>query len=330
MIDLVKRPRRNRQNAWVRAMAQETFIGPQHFIYPLFIHTGTGRIPIKSMPGCDRLSLDELYLEAEEALKDDVRAIVLFPAIPEVQKTKRAEEAYNENGLIPTALRELKKRFPELVLITDVALDPYSSDGHDGLVSDAGVILNDETIEILCKQAVCQARAGADIISPSDMMDGRVGEIRKALDREGFSHVSILAYTAKYASSFYGPFRDALDSAPRFGDKKTYQMNPANAREALIEASLDEAEGADLLMVKPGGAFLDVIYRLRMHSNLPIAAYQVSGEYAMLKAAAQNGWLNEKKTVLESLMAFRRAGADVILTYYARQASRWLKEDQRY
>jgi porphobilinogen synthase len=330
MIDLVKRPRRNRQNTWVRSMTQETFIGPQHFIYPLFIHTGTGRIPIKSMPGCDRLSLDELYLEAEAALKDDVRAIVLFPAVPEAQKTKDAKEAYNENGLIPTALRELKKRFPELVLITDVALDPYSSDGHDGLVSDQGVILNDETIEILCKQAVCQARAGADIISPSDMMDGRVGEIRKALDREGFTHVSILAYTAKYASSFYGPFRDALDSAPRFGDKKTYQMNPANAREALIEASLDESEGADMIMVKPGGPFLDVIYRLRMHSNLPIAAYQVSGEYAMLKAAAQNGWLNEKKTVLESLMAFRRAGADVILTYYARQASRWLKEEQRY
>ncbi len=326
MLNLVKRPRRNRQNPWVRAMAQETFIGPQHFIYPLFIHTGEGRIPIKSMPGCARLSLDELYLEAEAALKDEIKAIVLFPAIPEAQKTKFAEEAYNPNGLIPTALRELKRRFPELVLITDVALDPYSSDGHDGLVSDQGVILNDETIDILCKQALCQAQAGADIISPSDMMDGRVGAIRKTLDEHGFSHVSILAYTAKYASSFYGPFRDALDSAPRFGDKKTYQMNPANAREALIEATLDEEEGADMLMVKPGGAFLDIIYRLRQHSQLPIAAYQVSGEYAMLKAASQNGWLNEKKTVLESLVALRRAGADVILTYYARQAAQWIKE----
>jgi porphobilinogen synthase len=229
--------------------------------------------------------------------------------------------------LIPKAVRMLKAQWPDLIVMTDVALDPYSSDGHDGIVRD-GKIVNDETVEVLCKQAVCQARAGADVISPSDMMDGRVGAIRDALDEAGFEEVSILSYCAKYASGFYGPFREALDSAPRFGDKKTYQMDPANAREALRELELDEAEGADIVMVKPAGAYLDVIRLLRDHTALPIAAYQVSGEYAMIKAASQNGWLDEKRVALESLLAIRRAGADIIFTYYARQAARWLAEEK--
>ena len=251
---------------------------------------------------------------------------MLFPALPDEFKTSGGEESFNPDGLVPEAIRRLKRQYPDLTIITDVALDPYSSDGHDGIVSSDGRILNDETVEVLCKQAVCQANAGADIISPSDMMDGRVGAIREALDDAGHTDVSILAYTAKYASAFYGPFRDALDSAPRFGDKKTYQMDPANVREALREVDLDEAEGADMIMVKPAGPFLDVIRAVREHTVLPVAAYQVSGEYAMLKAAAQNGWLDERKSVLESLLGIRRAGADVILTYFARQAARWLAE----
>ena len=225
---------------------------------------------------------------------------------------------------MPQTVARLKAKWPDLCVITDVALDPYNSDGHDGVVADNGQVINDETVHILCKQALCHARAGADIVSPSDMMDGRIGAIRAALDAEGFQDVAILAYTAKYASAFYGPFRDALDSAPKFGDKKTYQMDPANRRESRREVALDEAEGADMVMVKPAGPYLDVIAEVRAATSLPVAAYQVSGEYAMLKAAAQNGWLDEKKAALESLLAIRRAGADVILTYYARQAARWL------
>ncbi len=326
MLDLTIRPRRNRKSAWVRAMARETWLSADHFIYPLFVHDGQGTQPIASMPGCSRLSLDALYAEAEGALTDGVHAVVLFPAVDEALKTSRGEESHNPDGLVQRALKGLRARFPELTLMTDVALDPYSSDGHDGIVAPDGRILNDETVEVLCKQALSQAEAGADIISPSDMMDGRVGAIRQTLDAAGFTEVSIMAYTVKYASAFYGPFRDALDSAPKFGDKKTYQMDPANVREALREVESDEAEGADMVMVKPAGPFLDVIRAVREMTALPVAAYQVSGEYAMLKAASQNGWLDEKKVVLEALTGIRRAGADVILTYYARQAARWLAE----
>ncbi len=326
MLDLVQRPRRNRKSAWVRAMTRETWLAPDHLIYPLFVHEGAETVPIASMPGCARLSLDGLLREAEGALLDGVGAVVLFPAVEEALRGPRGDEAHNPDGLVPRALHALRERFPELTLITDVALDPYSSAGHDGIVAPDGRILNDETVEVLCRQAVCQARAGADIISPSDMMDGRVGAIRGALDAAGFTEVSILAYTAKYASAFYGPFRDALDSAPKFGDKKTYQMDPGNVREALREVEADEAEGADMVMVKPAGPFLDVIRAVREATALPVAAYQVSGEYAMLKAASQNGWLDERRVVLESLTGIRRAGADVILTYYARQAARWLRE----
>ena len=324
-LDLVYRPRRNRASDAIRRMHRETVLGADRLIYPVFIHDGADKQPIGSMPGCYRLGLEDLLREAEGALADGVHALVLFPAIAQQLKTSDGREAHNEAGLVPRALRALKARFPELVLLTDVALDPYSCDGHDGIVRD-GVIVNDETVAVLCEQALCQARAGADIIAPSDMMDGRVGAIRDALDQEGFTHVGIMAYTSKYASAFYGPFRDALDSTPKFGDKKTYQMDPANAREALRELELDEAEGADWVMVKPAGPYLDVIRRMRDNTTLPIAAYQVSGEYAMLKAASQNGWLDEKAVVLESLLGIRRAGADVILTYYARQAARWMSE----
>jgi porphobilinogen synthase len=319
------RPRRNRKNAAVRSYHRETTLGPEHFIYPLFVHDGADKQPIASMPGCYRLGLDDLKKEAEAALGEGVRSIVLFPAVPEDLKTGDGREAYNPEGIIPRYLRALREAFPELVLVTDVALDPYSSDGHDGIVKD-GRVLNDETVEVLVKQAVAQAEAGADIIAPSDMMDGRVGAIRDALDAAGFTEVSILSYTAKYASAFYGPFRDALESAPKFGDKKTYQMDPANVREALREIELDEAEGADILMVKPAMPYLDVIRFMREATTLPVAAYQVSGEYAMLKAASQNGWLDERKVALEALTAIRRAGADIIFTYYARQAARWLAE----
>jgi len=305
---------------------REHFVGPQHFIYPLFIHDGEQRVEIKSMPGCARHSLDSLMVEVEGARADGIQAIVLFPALDDALKTSRGEESYNPDGLVHRAIRRLKDTWPDLVVVTDVALDPYSCDGHDGIVSADGRILNDETIEVLVKQAVSQAAAGADIISPSDMMDGRVGAIRQGLDAAGYQDVSILSYTAKYASAFYGPFRDALDSAPRFGDKKTYQMDPANVREAAREVALDVAEGADMIMVKPAGPFLDVIRAVREHTELPIAAYQVSGEYAMLKAASLNGWLDERKVVLESLLGIRRAGADIILTYYARQAARWMRE----
>ncbi|HNS96963.1 MAG TPA: porphobilinogen synthase [Polyangiaceae bacterium] len=325
MMDLISRPRRNRKSEAIRAFHRETVLAPQHLVYPVFIHDGKGTQPIASMPGCARLSLEALLAEAEGALSEGVSAMVLFPAIADELKSSQGEEAYRADGLVPRAIRALKNRFPELIVVTDVALDPYSSDGHDGIVQ-GGKILNDETVEVLCKQALCQAQAGADIIAPSDMMDGRVAAIRDTLDDAGFTDVSILSYTAKYASAFYGPFRDALDSAPKFGDKKTYQMDPANAREALRELALDESEGADMVMVKPAGPYLDVIHRVREYTTLPVAAYQVSGEYAMLKAASQNGWLEEKRVVLESLLGIRRAGADVILTYYARQAARWLRQ----
>ena len=328
-LRLRSRPRRNRRDAVIRAFHRETHLGVEHFIYPLFIHGGDGDAPIGSMPGCARLSPAGLLREVERARAVGVGAVVLFPAIPDALKAPDGREAHNPDGLIPRTIAALKERWPELVVVTDVALDPYNSDGHDGIVGPDGRILNDETVAALCAQALAQARAGADVVAPSDMMDGRVGAIRDALDAEGFTEVAILAYTAKYASAFYGPFREALDSAPRSGDKKTYQMDPANAREALRELDLDEAEGADMVMVKPAGPYLDVIRRVREATSLPVAAYQVSGEYAMLKAAAERGWLDERRVVMESLLAIRRAGADVILSYFARQVGEWLAGERR-
>ena len=328
-LRLRSRPRRNRRDPVIRAFHRETHLGVEHFIYPLFIHGSDVDAPIGSMPGCARLSPAGLLREVERARAVGVGAVVLFPAIPEGLKTPDGREAHNPDGLIPRTIAALKERWPELVVVTDVALDPYSSDGHDGIVGPDGRILNDETVAALCAQALAQARAGADMVAPSDMMDGRIGAIRDALDAEGFTEVAILAYTAKYASAFYGPFREALDSAPRSGDKKTYQMDPANAREALRELALDEAEGADMVMVKPAGPYLDVIRRVREATSLPVAAYQVSGEYAMVKAAAERGWLDERRVVMESLLAIRRAGADVILSYFARQVGEWLAGERR-
>jgi len=318
------RPRRNRKTAALRGLVQETELTAAHLVYPLFVHDGTDDQPISSMPGCTRWSITGLVNEASQAHALGVAAVVLFPAIAESLKTRTAAEAWNDNGLVPRAIKALKDACPGLLVITDVALDPYNADGHDGLVSDDGRILNDETVEALCQQALSHARAGADIVSPSDMMDGRVAALRSALDEAGFSEVSILSYTAKYASAFYGPFRGALDSAPKFGDKKTYQMDYANAREAEREAMLDESEGADMMMVKPALPYLDVIHRIRQQTTLPIAAYQVSGEYLMIKSAAASGWLDEKKIVLETLTGIRRAGADFILTYFAKDVAGWL------
>ncbi|MBX2994581.1 MAG: porphobilinogen synthase [Bdellovibrionaceae bacterium] len=321
----MERPRRNRRSDAIRASLREAYLSPAHMVYPVFVQEGHGKIdPIKSMPGQSRLSLDELLKVCETASSLGVAGIALFPVVPEGKKNSLGDESWNPQGLVPECVRAIKKKFPNLLVVTDVALDPYSSDGHDGIVRD-GLILNDETVEVLCKQAVMQAEAGADFVAPSDMMDGRIGAIRKALDAKGFTHTGIISYCAKYASSFYGPFREALDSAPRFGDKKTYQMDPANRREALREARLDTAEGADLLMVKPALAYLDVIRDLREFSDLPIAAYQVSGEFAMIKAAALNNWIDGDKVMLESLLSIRRAGADLIFTYAAIEASKLLK-----
>jgi len=305
-------------------------VTPSDFVYPLFLHDGDQDEVIESMPGCMRWSLSGLVAEAREAHALGVPAIVLFPAIAESLKTPQAEESYNPEGLIPRAIKLLKTEIPTLQVITDVALDPYNSEGHDGLVVEDTQgeleILNDETVEVLCKQAVSHAEAGADIVAPSDMMDGRVEALREALDAAGYYKVSIMSYTAKYASSYYGPFRGALDSAPKAGDKKTYQMEPENSREALRELELDIEEGADFVMVKPAGPYLDIIALLREHTALPVAAYQVSGEYLMIKAGAKAGWLDEKKVVIESLIGIKRAGADVILTYFAKDYAQWYQE----
>ena len=322
-LDLPSRPRRNRRTEAIRGLVRETHVSPAQLIYPLFVHEDNTDSPLEALPGQTRWSLKGLVAEATRAHKLGIKAIVLFPKVPDSKKNPTGDESWNANGLIPHVIQSIKESVPGLAVITDVALDPYNSDGHDGIVRN-GVILNDETVEVLCRQALCQARAGADIIAPSDMMDGRVGAIRAALDDEGFTDVAILSYTAKYASAFYGPFRGALDSAPKAGDKKTYQMDPANAREAIREALHDEEEGADMLMVKPAGPYLDVIAKLREFSTLPIAAYQVSGEYLMIKAAAKSGWMDERAAVLESLLGIKRAGADMILTYFAPQAAEWL------
>jgi porphobilinogen synthase len=316
---ITHRPRRNRKSAAIRAMVQETQVLNSDLIFPLFLIEGKNiSSEVKSMPGIHRFSSDLLLKEIEACMNLGINSFALFPNISESLKDKYAKESYNHEGLYLKALREIKKYFPESCIMTDVAMDPYSSDGHDGIVEN-GEILNDETLEVLGRMAVAQAHAGADIVGPSDMMDGRVGYIRQELDKEGFTKVSIMAYSAKYASAFYGPFRDALDSAPKFGDKKTYQMNPANQREALIEAQLDFEEGADFLMVKPALPYLDVIKTLSDNFDLPIAAYNVSGEYAMIKAAAQNGWLDGDKSMFESLTAIKRAGAKIILTYFAKE-----------
>ncbi|KAL8125334.1 delta-aminolevulinic acid dehydratase, chloroplastic [Apium graveolens] len=329
-LPLSRRPRRNRRSPVFRAAFQETSLTPANFVYPLFIHEGEEDTPIGAMPGCYRLGWRHGLVEEVARARDvGVNSIVLFPKVPDALKSPTGDEAYNDNGLVPRTIRLLKDKYPDLIIYTDVALDPYSSDGHDGIVREDGVIMNDETVHQLCKQAVSQARAGADVVSPSDMMDGRIGAIRSALDAEGFSHVSIMSYTAKYASSFYGPFREALDSNPRFGDKKTYQMNPGNYREALIETREDESEGADILLVKPGLPYLDIIRLLRDNSSLPIAAYQVSGEYSMIKAGGVLKMIDEEKVMLESLMCLHRAGADIILTYFALQAARSLCGEKR-
>lgn len=316
---IFRRPRRNRKSESIRKLVEETSLSVDELIFPLFLVSGQKqKVEVTSMPGIYRFSLDRIFGEIEDCLKLGIKTFDVFPAYPDSQKDPFAKESYNPETFYLKGLRAIKKEFPELCLMSDVAMDPYSSDGHDGLVQD-GEVLNDETLEILAKMALVQADAGVDIIGPSDMMDGRVGFIREELDSHGFQAVSIMSYTAKYASAFYGPFRDALESAPKFGDKKTYQMNPANSREALIEAELDMLEGADFLMVKPAMSYLDVIQLLQQHFPLPIAAYNVSGEYSMIKAAAAKGWLDGEQAMLEVLTSIKRAGAKVILTYFAKE-----------
>lgn len=313
------RPRRNRANSSVRGMVRETRISLEQLVYPLFLLEDKQAIqPILSMPGISRFGLEKLMVEVDECMNAGVTNFILFPAVDEKHKDKYASYSLDASNFYLTAIRELKKRFPEAIFISDVAMDPYSSDGHDGLVIN-NQIVNDETLPILSAMAVAQAEAGFDIIGPSDMMDGRVGEIRDALDDQGFVNVGIMSYTAKYASAFYGPFREALDSAPKSGDKMTYQMDYANRKEALREAELDEEEGADFLMVKPALCYLDVIHDLSNYSSLPIAAYNVSGEYAMLKAAAERGWIDYNKAMPEMLTSIARSGASVILTYFAKE-----------
>ena len=302
----------------------------EDLILPVFFHEDAADVAIASMPGCTRWSMAGLLKEVKSAYEMGIRAVVLFPKIDDALKSPDAAECANDAGLVPKAIRAIKDACPGICVITDVALDPYNSDGHDGLVvrdmNGELKILNDETVEVLCRQALCHARAGADIVAPSDMMDGRIGAIREALDDAGFTETGILAYTAKYASAFYGPFRGALDSAPKEGDKKTYQMDPGNVREAIRELLMDEQEGADIVMVKPAGPYLDVIARVRDETTLPIAAYQVSGEYLMIKSACAGGWLDEKAVVMESLLGIKRAGADMILTYFAKDAAKWIRE----
>ena len=319
------RPRRNRKAAAIRTMIEETHLGVEHLISPLFITNKKGeKTPIKSLPGINRLGIDLIEQEVEECVKLGIYHFVLFPVVEESLKDKMAKFSYSDDNFYLHVISRLKSKFPEIVIMSDVAMDPYSSDGHDGIVKD-GEILNDQTLEVLGKMSLAQAQAGVDIIGPSDMMDGRVGYIRKSLDQKGYTQTSIMSYTAKYASAFYGPFREALDSAPKSGDKKTYQMNPANKKEALIEAALDVSEGADYLMVKPALAYLDIIHLLKENVNLPITAYNVSGEYAMIKAAAEKGWLDYEAVMAETLLSIRRAGADGILTYFAKDFAKLKK-----
>lgn len=323
---LTSRPRRNRKNQSTRDLFEETILQPRNLIYPLFICEGQNqKQALKSLPGQYRMSVDEAIKISEQAYSLGIRGIALFPAIEDAKKDSTASESKNPKGLLPRCVREIKKQLPDMQIFTDVAMDPYSSDGHDGLVKD-GKILNDDSLPILADMALAQAEAGADWVAASDMMDGRIGAIRHALDENGYQDCNILSYSAKYASSFYGPFREALDSAPKIGDKKTYQMNPANRREALRELILDEDEGADMLMVKPALSYMDIISDFKSQSQLPIAAYNVSGEYAMVKAAAQNGWINENLVTNEILVSLRRAGADVIFSYHALEWTQWNKD----
>ncbi len=314
---MLDRPRRNRQNKTLRNLVRENGVTPHDLIYPIFIVDGKNqKQAISALPGQFRYSIDELLKVCKEVHELAIPGVVLFPKIDDKLKDSIASEALNKTGLVPRAVRAIKKEFPDLVVFTDIALDPFSSEGHDGLVKD-GEILNDETLAVLSEMAVVHAEAGADFVAPSDMMDGRVRNIRQTLDKNNFKNVGILSYTAKYASSFYGPFRSALDSAPRAGDKKTYQMDPANSREALRELKLDIAEGADIVMVKPALPYLDIIHLFKQHSTLPIAAYNVSGEYAMIKAAGEKAWIDEKLARDESLLSIKRAGADIIFSYFA-------------
>ena len=322
------RPRRLRRDDFTRNLVREHALTAHDLIYPVFVLDGKGRREaVASMPGVERVSLDLLLPVAEQCVALGIPVMALFPVIDPSLKTEDGREAWNPQGLVPRVVRELKQRFPQLGVMTDVALDPFTSHGQDGLPDASGYILNDETVEVLCKQALAQAEAGVDIVAPSDMMDGRIGAIRAALEAGGFIHTRIMAYSAKYASAFYGPFRDAVGSAANLGksNKKVYQMDPGNTDEALREVALDIAEGADMVMVKPGMPYLDVVRRVKDEFRVPTFAYQVSGEYAMLKAAAQNGWLDHDAVMLESLLAFKRAGADGVLTYFALDAARKLR-----
>ena len=323
------RPRRLRRDLFTRNLVRESSLSAHDFIYPVFVLDGSNRREsVASMPGVERLSLDLLMEVAQECVQLGIPYVALFPVIDVALKTPDGREAFNPSGLVPRVVAALKARFPDLGIMTDIALDPYTSHGQDGLLDDSGYVLNDETSAVLVQQAVCHARAGVDAVAPSDMMDGRIGAIRTALEAEGLLHTRIIAYSAKYASSFYGPFRDAVASSANLGkaDKKSYQMDPANSNEALREVALDLAEGADMVMVKPGMPYLDVVRRVKDEFGVPTLAYQVSGEYAMLMAAAQNGWLDKDATMMESLLAFKRAGADAILTYFARDAARLLAQ----
>jgi porphobilinogen synthase len=323
---ITHRPRRLRRTPAIRSMVQETRLTVDDLIYPLFVMEGENtKVEIASMPGCFRFTLDLLLLEIAEVYALGIKAIAIFPVVPEEKKDDLGKESYNPQGLAQRTVIAIRKSTPDITVITDIALDPFTNHGHDGIIDEKGVILNDETTAILAKMAVSQAIAGTDIVAPSDMMDGRVGAIREALDENGFEHVGILAYSAKYASAYYGPFRDALDSAPKFGDKKTYQMDPANSREALREIELDIAEGADMVMVKPALAYLDIIQLVKANCDVPVAAYNVSGEYAMIKAAGKMGWIDEKKIMMETLLSMKRAGADLILTYFAKEVALLLK-----
>ena len=325
------RMRRNRRKDFARRLVREHVLSANELIYPVFVLDETNRSqPVASMPGVERMSVDRLFPVAEDCLSLGIPVLALFPVIDPALKTPDGRAATDPGGLVPRAVTELKRRFPELGILTDVALDPYTSHGQDGVIDDQGYVLNDPTTDILVEQACVQAQAGVDIVAPSDMMDGRVGAIRNALERGGHIHTQIMAYSAKYASAYYGPFRDAVGSASNLGksDKKTYQMDPANSDEALREVALDLQEGADMVMVKPGMPYLDIVARVKDTFRVPTFVYQVSGEYAMLKAAAAQGWLDERAVVLESLLSMRRAGADGILTYFARDVARWLRESR--
>ncbi len=328
---LAIRPRRMRKDEFSRRLMRENVLTTDDLIYPVFVIEGNNTVEeVGSMPGVKRQSIDKLLFTAEECSKLGVPALALFPVVPQAFKSLDAKEAFNPEGLVPRTIKAIKSRFPDLGIITDVALDPYTTHGQDGIIDDTGYVLNDETIEILVKQALCHARSGADIVAPSDMMDGRIGSIRDALEENGLIYTRILAYSAKYASAFYGPFRDAVGSSSNLGkgNKYNYQMDPANSDEALKEVALDIEEGADMVMIKPGMPYLDIVYRIKQEFGVPTYAYHVSGEYSMLKAAVLNGWLDEKSCVLEAMLGFKRAGADGILTYFALDIARWLNHSK--